>query len=246
MSHRLHTLSLAISAALAATLPTTALAERIHTDVARSATAFQDPTTAPNWGGWTRGDPETLWASWDLFNSTTDRHPDIGQHNVRDTLFMAVSPGTFLSGTRNLYSFTTVNEFTSIIRPTQLDAGPRPVAVQIAVMGSNIDHQSLTLNGQPWTSRSMLRRGQALLPPGHPPTPGGGGGVDNEYLFLWSAFERADAREPLVFDLRAAALHNSLAAFSVDVGPVIPLPAAVWLLAPAVAGLGLATRRRGT
>jgi hypothetical protein len=232
-------LAATLAAALATTLPGSALAV-----AARSATHFQDPATA-GWDGftWTRGAPGTLFAGWDVFDSISDRTPDLGQHNTSTALFMATSPATFLTGSRNLYSFSTMTEFNALIVPQALDPGLYTVAVQIAVLGRSIDPASLTLNGQPWTSRRVLRSGTAALPPGHVDT-GGMGGVDNEYLFLWSGFERQTARDIFSFDLRGAGTSNSLAAFSVDVGPGVPLPAAVWLFAPAIAGLGLAARRR--
>ncbi|HAZ61144.1 MAG TPA: hypothetical protein DCY89_06180 [Gammaproteobacteria bacterium] len=239
MSHRLHTLSL--SAALAASLPTAAFAADL------SARSFQNPATA-GWGGqiWSRGAPGTLYAGWDIFDSISDRTPDLGRHNADTALFMAVSPATFLTGSRNLYSFSQITAFDALIVPTQLDPGLYTVAVQIAVLGRSIDPASLTLNGEGWSSRTVLRRGEAALPPGHVDTGAGMGGVDNEYLFVWSGFERLTPRDIFAIDFRAAGTSNSLAAFSIDVGPAVPLPAAVWLLGPAVAGLGLAARRRGT
>jgi len=211
--------------------------------------AFQDPATA-TWGGWSRGATGTLFAGWNVFDCLkclVDSTPDLGRHNIDTAVLIANNPGAFMTGSRNIYSFTDVNDFDVIVVPQSLGTGLFTVAVQIAVLGNDMSAQSLLLNGRPWTSRTVLATGSS----------GFGdftGGVDNEYLFLWSNFERVSAVDVFALEWNAQALHNSLDVFSIDVGPapalpppapldpvVVPIPGALGLFA---AALGLLGRRR--
>ncbi len=211
--------------------------------------AFQDPATA-TWGGWTRGSAGTLHAGWNVFDSTADRIPDLGQHNLNTALLLANNPGAFVTGSRNIYSLVDVNDFTGLFVPTALAAGRFTVAVQIAVLGSDLNATSLLLNGLPWTSRTVLAAGTGLAPPG---VGAPNGGVDNQYLFLWSGFERLTDRDLFALEFRALSVHNSLDALRIDVGPApvlpptppapvnVPIPGGVGLLAGM---LGLVGRSR--
>jgi hypothetical protein len=195
--------------------------------------AFQDPATAA-WGGWTRGAPGTIHAGWNVFDSTADRTPDLGQHNLSTALLVANNPGAFVTGSRNIYSLTDVNDFSGIFVPTTLAAGRFTVAVQISVLGNDLDAASLRLNGVPWTSRTVLATGTGLAPPGvGAPT----GGVDNEYLFLWSGFERATDRDVFALEFRSLSVHNSLDALTIDAGPAPAPPAPVSVPIPGALGL---------
>lgn len=223
--------------ALTLTLPVAALANPM---------AFQDPATAA-WGGWSRGSVGTLFAGWNDFDRVIDQTPDLGRHNATTAVIATNNPGAFISGSRNIYSFADVNDFDAIFVPGALGAGLFTVAVQISVLGNDIAASSLLLNGLPWSSRIVLATGSAGAPPG---VGGTGTGVDNEYLFLWSNFERVTAQDIFALEFNAVALHNSLDALTIDVGPApaappqpvsVPIPGVLGFLAGA---LGLLGQRR--
>lgn len=220
--------------------------------------AFQNPAQA-NWGSWSRGASGTAFAGWENFDAflpggfpiaLPDDTPDQGASGVTQAVLFPNNEGAFITGSGaggNIYSFSDINDFDVLLQPTNTQPlGPVTVALQISVLGTDISHASIKLNGVAWSERRVLATGTAGAPGG---SGGSGTGVDNEYLYLWRDFTRDLATEPYFFDLTAAGSSNSLDALFVDVGPFtatppvspppssVPLPASGWLLLASIAAL---------
>ncbi|CAN0480840.1 unnamed protein product, partial [Phaeothamnion confervicola] len=152
------------------------------------------------------------------------------------------TPAAFITGSGNIYSFSDVLDFDLIVQPgtahTALGSRPITVALQLSVLGSDLDFSSVKLLGQNWTSKTVLATGAASGPGGT------GTGVDNEYLFIW---QLSAALPVYTFDFSARDTSLSLEALSVDIGParvvtvppvvippvIVPPPATVVPLPPA-------------
>lgn len=111
---------------------------------------FRTPDQAV-WGGWTRGDDGTHYAEWDLFidsavHGERTATPDIGQQSAND-IHLQWNPGTFVTSTGNLYSFSVPQQFT--IRLPELNATNALRAVlQLETQGPQIDYDGVKLNGR--------------------------------------------------------------------------------------------------
>lgn len=234
-----------------------------------ASTHFQTPTSG-GWGEWSRGTSGTAYVHWENFDAfmpvgfptaLPDNTPDRGnfgtQTGNKAPVIIPNNPGAFVTGSGaggNLYSFSDTNDFDVIIQPlASLGLGPVTVALQVSVLGTDLDDSLMRMNGLSFTEKRVLVTGNAAAPDGL------GVGVDNEYLYLWTNYTRASAAQPFVFDLVALGSSNSLDALAVDIGPSsvvippveppppapVPLPASAWLLGAGVASLvGRARRRR--
>lgn len=225
------------------------------------STAFQTPQNA-DWGGWTRGAAGTIFAGWEEFDSFVpvgfpvalpDSTPDKGSSGAKQAVLIPNNGGAFVTGSGaggSIYSFSDINDFDVILLPkTNQPLGPVTVALQVSVVGTDLNHNTIKLNGHKWAERRTLATGTSSAPGG---SGGSGSGVDNEYLYLWFDVPRVLAAEPYAFDLRAAGTSNSLDALYVDIGtapmrppspPVpTPLPAGGWLLLSGLVALSRARR----
>ncbi|MEQ8661645.1 MAG: hypothetical protein RLW62_12590 [Gammaproteobacteria bacterium] len=254
---------------------TCALACAIATGaVDAAAVAFQDPASAA-WGEWTRGSAGSVYVHYDRFRN----EPDIGVAPVlpdttpdRGALGLAAAngsllitgrkgssapPSAFITGGGNIYSFNDVLAFQLLVSPAGAHAalGVRPItaALQVSVLGADLDHASVTLNGSTWSERVTLATGSSSAPGG---SGGSGSGVDNEYLYLWKL---PVALGTYAFAFAAADTSLSLDAVAIDIGPQrltsaggtpppaaqpVPLPAA-WLFVASAGALCVRHRRRG-
>lgn len=236
-----------------------------------ASTSFQSPNTAP-WGDWNRGTTGSLYVHWEEFDAfmpigfpsaLPDSSPDRGNFGAKSAVIIPNNPGAFVTGGGaggNLYSFGDINDFDVIVQALDsMSLGPLTVALQVSVMATDLDDNSIRLNGAPFSSKTVLATGSSAAPGG---SGGTGGGVDNEYLYLWRNVTRATSTVPFIFDLRALGTSNSLDALAIDIGPValppalasstgpvpmpapVPLPGSLGLLA---AGLGsLALRKKSS
>jgi len=216
-----------------------------------SQAAFQDPSVAP-WGGWTRGDPGSIYAGWNVFGDEAepgivDLTPDvlastlIGGGTTAAPALVAIGAdsfkvseagtvGTFVTSGGNIYNPSFATAFTVDIG-APATATPVRVALQVRIQGSELAYGNVRVNGELADSRDELAR-SAL---------GGFGGAQVDTLFVWTLDSGVSH---YVFTFEAAASSVSLDALTVDIAPV-PLPISAWLLGSAVAGLS-AMRRRET
>lgn len=224
-----------------------------------AAIAFQDPATA-NWGGWSRGQTGSVSVAWEKFDSCVmngvcvalpDRSPDVGNLGTVPgrSVIIPNNPGAFITGSGlggNIYSFGDIPDFDVIIQPAATHLPPVgkigyvTVALQLAILGVDLNDSTVKLNGLTYSSKTVLKQKT---------TTAGQGGIDNEYLYLWANLV---ASPVYVFDFTAARSSLSLDHVAIDVGPYrlvqtppitpippvgqVPLPAAGWLL---ISGLGL-------
>ncbi len=217
------------------------------------STSFQSPNSAA-WGDWQRYSTGSLYVHWEAFDSfmpvgfpsaLPDSTPDRASFGARAAVLIPNNPGAFVTGSGaggNLYSFGDINDFDIIVQALgNMALGPLTVALQVSVLATDFDDASIKLNDVSFTSKTVLASGMSSAPGG---SGGAGGGVDNEYLYLWRNVQRISAAQPFVFDLVALGTSNSLDAVSIDIGPAtviapppapVPLPASLWLFGAALA-----------
>lgn len=101
---------------------------------------FDTPNEA-GWGGWTRGDINTLYAEWDIisdasYGESNDQTtaPDVGTYNVADA-YLGWNPGLISTSTGNLISPVITQEFNISISPASLFISPLIVALQVETWG---------------------------------------------------------------------------------------------------------------
>jgi hypothetical protein len=225
-----------------------------NTAFAAGAVAFQDPSTAA-WGGWSIGDAETSHGYWDVIADDAggtafdiDSSPDNGDFNNSYTELVANNPGAFVTGGGlggNVYSFSDTPDWTLDIGTdyTFADAGTVTVALQMKVLGTLLDFSTVNLGGLGYDSAEVTYSGVAGGP---------FGGAEEEYLFVWE-----DVVASTAYSLNFAALGSSMSLdeLQFDIGgymadivdPVdpidpidppsaVPVPAAVFMFAPALLG----------
>jgi|GEM_PF-2508966 len=110
----------------------------------------------PDGFGWSRGDANTSFYSWDDFTTATGPNaPDAGA-------FPAQLPGSwvspsvtettgtaFVTSTGNIYSFTTQLAFEVVVPAEPIEGGTTTVLLQTRTQGREVDHATLFCNGQP-------------------------------------------------------------------------------------------------
>lgn len=213
-------------------------------NVAFANTAFQDSSTA-SWGGWTRGDANTSFVYWDHIGGPdvldiVDDSPDGGNFGTNFAQLVSNNAGAFVTGSGaggNIYSFSDTPDFTiDLDTDYAAPASPVTVALQMKILGTDLDASSVKLGGLAWDSTQTLFSGQAGGP---------FGGAELEYLFIWTNVA-ADVAYQL--DFLAQGSSMSLDEVSVDIGAsvsAVPVPAAVWMFMTALSGL-LVLRRKAS
>lgn len=189
---------------------------------------FDTPTEA-SWGGWTRGDANTIYAEWDTFidntyGTSTDRTaaPDIGAMGAVGAN-IGWNSGTFKAGSGNLYSFSADEVFQINLSGT-VPSGPVRAALQVEVWGNDLS--LITLNGLAPTHSALT-----FVDPAYTSS----FGVVNlrQHLFYW---DLASAPTTYTFDI-GAAIHTSFTQAAIDIAAApVPEPETYAML---VAGLGL-------
>lgn len=216
------------------------LATLFITNGATAAINFQDPSTA-SWGGWSYGDAETSAVHWSVIDGPlpTDSSPDVRNLNTSLATLTANNPGAFITGGGlggNIYSFSDTPDFTVVVNPDYAaPTSPVNVALQLKILGTDLDPNSVTLGGSAWNSTQLLFEGDAGGP---------FGGLDKEYLFVW---EGVTAGSSYALDFLASGSSMSLDEVSLDVGvSAVPLPAAAWLFLSAIVGITANAKRKGS
>jgi hypothetical protein len=223
-------LKLATLAALLAATP--AFADTTNgPDPYAAGFGFDTPTEA-SWGGWTRGDADTLYAEWDTFvdsshgtSSDLTAAADVGSAGVSSAgTYTGWNSGTFKAGSGNLYNFGGDEFFDIVVAPAAAMSGPLTVALQFETWGNTLFPGMLLLNGN--APSSLV---QTYTDPAYPSSFGDVQLI--EYLAVWNL---ASAPTDFHFDLDTE-VHTSFAQVAVDIAPV-PEPEAWAML---LAGLGL-------
>lgn len=199
------------------------------------------------WGGWNRGDADTIWAEWDTFTSSSAE----GMTGT-SSAELTWSAGTFKAGSGNLYSFTAHSNYAIDIDVSGL-TGLNQVALQVEQFAPleakwNGDNSAYLVDNDFW---SMSLDGNASMardafehtfyaedwPTSFGPTDLFTG------ILLWNVDLTGVNNLHIDFD---NPVHTSLAQVAVDIGAtVIPVPAAVWLFGSGLLGLvGIARRRK--
>jgi len=200
-----------------------------------SPVAFQDPSSA-SWGDWSRGDSITSYIHWEHIDSLDDETPDAGNLGVSYAGLYANNSGAFLTGGGaggNVYSFSDTPNFSVEFETTYATpASTVTVALQLKILGTDLDPTLVTLGGEAWDSSQTLFSGSAGGP---------FGGASKEYLFVWND---VTASADYSLDFFATGSSMSLDEVSVDVGvSAVPLPATAWMFLTALSGLSVARRK---
>lgn len=215
----------------------------LASNAALASVAFQDPNSAA-WGGWTRGDENTSFAHWDHIGGpgttdTVDSTPDGGNEGTTSAVLTPNNAGAFVTGSGaggNIYSFSDTPDFTVAVAPDYA-GGEGTLALQVKVLGTDLDLNSVTLGGEAWDSNETLFSGDATGP---------FGGADNEYLFVW---DNISLSSPVEVDFMATGSSMSLDEVAVDFSTIdppapVPLPAGVWLFLSGLSGLAFKSKRK--
>ena len=224
-------LKLATLAALLAASP--AFADGLNgPDPYAAGFGFDTPTEA-SWGGWNRGDANTLYAEWDTFvdssfPGTRTAAPDVGASGTSDAN-LGWNNGTFAAGSGNLYNFGTAEIF-QVIATGGPASGPVRAVLQTESWGTEFDLSSILLNGMAPTSSAVT-----FTDPAYEST--FGVVTLTQRLFIW---DMASTTGSYTFDLASTGPHMSLAQVAIDIAaaPTAPVPEPE-TYAMLLAGLGL-------
>ncbi|QNN21372.1 hypothetical protein HED60_03495 [Planctomycetales bacterium ZRK34] len=192
--------------------------------------------------GWSRGDTDTLYAEWDLFESSTNALPDVGSFHppAGDPTLSSDTGG--VTGTANIYGF---NAHTITIDTANYNTASSntTVVVQIRTQGTEYDPSTLMINGAAPTYLGELSR-----------TPVASFGGDTFEVDTWALFNLSGA-DDLTVSFTASGQHMSLLAVALDAivtdssgfasvtpqGAPVPQPASLVML---LGGLALMRRRK--
>lgn len=222
---------LATLAALCATATTPALADGLNgPDPYATGLGFDTPSEA-SWGGWNRGDANTIYAEWDTFTDSSygtasDRTaaPTAGSAGTTDA-YLGWNSGTFPGSSGNPYNFSGPEIFQASITGDDIDGSVRAV-IQIEGWGTELDAGSVLLNGLMPTFAGITYVDDSY-------DSSFGEVVLTQYLFYWDL-----ASAPTSYDFGfSSAAHLSLAQVAVDIAAApVPEPETYAML---LAGLGL-------
>ncbi len=198
---------------------------------------FDTPTEA-SWGGWNRGDANTIYAEWDTFvdssyPGTRTAAPDVGSSGTSDAN-IGWNSASFAAGTGNLYSFSAAEIFQVNLTGTAI-SGPVRAVLQTEGWGTDFDLASVLLNGvAPTVSTTTYFEGGYASSFGE---------VDLvQRLFIW---DLASAPTSYVFDFATPGPHTSLAQVAVDIAAApVPEPETYAMLAAGLGLVGWQVRRR--
>ena len=210
----------------------------VSANAASADIAFVDPSSSDSRFGWdfdlNNPVPGSIHARWDVFTNPfgpPGNLPDgttIGS-GATSTITQTVE-GAFIAGSGNIYSFGSVNDFDLVIDSSDLSGPVTTVAVQFKTLGTELDYDSILLDGLTPTFTEELFR-QEL---------GGFGGFDVEYLAIWRLGQALTSYQ---VDFTAAGSSLSLDEVRVDAYASVPEPSTVTLLG-GMALTGLMLRRR--
>lgn len=134
-----------------------------------SGKGFDTPTEAV-WGGWSRGEPNTLYAEWDTFvdasyGTDTDRNaaPDVSKNNA-SSIHLSWSVGSFPAATGNLYSFSVPQSY-QIKASASTSNLPIRAVLQVETTGVQLDYQKVTLNDLAPTMHSITHQDPNFVSP---------------------------------------------------------------------------------
>ncbi|MDP2028030.1 MAG: PEP-CTERM sorting domain-containing protein [Thiobacillus sp.] len=192
---------------------------------------FDTPTEA-SWGGWDRGDANTLYAEWDTISDATygtsnDRTaaPTLGASGASNT-YLGWNSGTFVAGTGNLYNFSAAEIF-QIKAEGGPTSGPVRAVLQTEGWGTDFDLATIMLNGVAPTVSTVTFQDPAY-------NSSFGVVTLTQRLFYW---DLASTPTSYTFGLATAAPHMSFAQVAVDIAAApVPEPETYAML---LAGLGL-------
>ena len=201
---------------------------------------------------------------------TNDSTPDAGQNNIDSANLAANNLGGFVTSTSNIYSFSDVMDFTIDIGAAEPHAtgmlGTYNVALQVKILGSDIDDSSLTLSGTNVVGDQVERGFDVKFELSRTEAGGEFGGDEIEYLYLWQIeTDTSDLNNLIIapwfdyeFNFNAVGTSLSLGEIAIDIGlasgdlpdppppPVatVPIPGAIALFMPALLG-ALGVRQLG-
>lgn len=232
----MHVKSLAMLCGLLLAAP--ALADTLNGPNPYAAGYGFDTPTEAGWGGWNRGDANTVYAEWDTFTEssypgTRTAAPTLGASGVTDA-YLDWNSGTFAAGSGNLYSFSVTEVFNVHLTGT-LPSGPVRAVLQTEGWGVDLDLATVLLNGVAPTHSALTFY--------EPQYPSSFGDVElKQRLFYW---DLASAPTGYQFAFASEGHSLSLAQVSVDIAAA-PVPEAdTYALILAGLGLvGLQVRRR--
>jgi hypothetical protein len=166
-----------------------------------------------NPASWTRGAAQSLYAEWDVFNSTTDTSADIGSSNITTAQVAETTGASFLTGGGNIYNASLPSTFVVTVTPSA--SGPvvgdnATVYLQVVTIGADLSTSSVTLGGVAANSAQLISS----------VAQGGFGGALNTYLFSWTTI----AQPQWQFNFAATAIHMSLDKLAIDIASVSNLP----------------------
>lgn len=198
---------------------------------------------------WTRGAGGTTYQHWDVFGTMTDAAPDAGSINPNgNPTLTETSGGAFITGGGNIYGFGVAPVFSVAIPELDVPTPAHNVSavVQIKVQGTELDLDSVQLNGTAATDYAELFR-QTL---------GGFGGALVEHWFLFaipyaSFGDGIPGVEELSLTFAGEETHMSLDQLAVDTAirpfgfynEPNPIPEPTSLLMAVVGGIAMLSRR---
>lgn len=181
--------------------------------IASAAVAQSERFVAPEW----RGDAGGYYAGWDDFTAATGLNAPDSAGSAAGFALYQDEPTAFVTSSGNLYSFA--QPLVIRIETPELVAAPAQVVLQVRVLATPVDTQTLRL--ERWSETvgwEVLAAPQAeLLQSGETGSPGFGVATDETWRWTWTPSAGPGGRYRIVF--RAVASSQSLAAVALDLAP---------------------------
>ncbi|WP_168565853.1 PEP-CTERM sorting domain-containing protein [Crateriforma spongiae] len=174
----------------------------------QSSGALIVPTAGDERFGWDEGFSGSVFASWDVFSTTTNATPELGSFGTDvDTSTVTETTGmAFLTGGGNIYNASVATTLSVVVPTTSLSGTNTRFVAQVGTFGSVLDISSLLLNGQ---SASIAGLTEEMLV-----SSGFGAAFDNEYMAIWDIGSAPESEYTLTFS--GAGPHMSLEAVRID------------------------------